>query len=272
MANKLKVITFDTLKTLNKQEIVLPSDYSHTFEQNAKNLGFDLQNYDIILEDLNQDTQKIDTIIEKTNKNLNSFKESATRASKAIQNSDNEELKSIQTDIDTMKKEIEFLQNELFTDTLTKVYNRKWFKDIYLQNDIFQEDGYLAFIDLNDFKQINDNHGHLVGDQVLKYLCNYLNKYLKEYAHSIIRYGGDEFVIIFSQKNNGEKISNQLISIQKKLLMQKLQSKNAHKSTFSFTFSFGFIAFNKYDSFDPIIQKADEKMYQNKLELKTKFN
>jgi len=268
MPNKLKEVTFDTFKALKDQDIVLPSTYSDEFEKNASNVGLDLEDYNIILENLNQDSNKLDKILHQTNQNLETFHRSTQKASEAIENSDSAELKNIQKDIETMKKEIEFLQQELFTDSLTKVYNRKWFKDIYLNNDTFNEDGFLAFIDLNKFKEINDNYGHLLGDQVLKYLCNYLKNEFTRYNTSIIRYGGDEFIIIFTKDNTIQELTINMTKIQSKLYKQKLQSKNASNATFNFTFAFGIVPFKQYDEADDIIKQADTAMYENKQYIK----
>jgi diguanylate cyclase (GGDEF)-like protein len=273
MGNKLKEITFNTFKSLKNQEIVLPLAYSEEFEKHALAIGLDLENYNIILEDLNQDNNKLNEIIRKTNQNLNTFHESTKRASKAIEDSNSIELQNIQSDIEAMKKEIEFLQKELFTDSLTKVYNRKWFKDIYLHNDTFNEDGFLAFIDLNKFKEINDNYGHLIGDQVLKYLCNYIRKELSKYNISIVRYGGDEFIILFNKDNNNiQNLNVQISNMQTKLYKQKLQSKNANNATFNFTFAFGIVKFQQYDSADSIIKEADAAMYENKIHIKNNLS
>ncbi len=268
MTNKLKEITFDTFKTLKYQDIVLPSTYSQEFEKNATITGLDLEDYNVILDDLNQDFNNLDKVLHKTNKNLDSFHKSTQQATKAIENNNSEELKTIQYDIELMKKEIEFLQKELFTDSLTKVYNRKWFKDIYLNHNNFNDNGFLAFIDLNKFKQINDNFGHLIGDQVLKYLCNYLQNELKSYNISIIRYGGDEFIILFNSNNNIQKLTIDMTNIQTKLYKQNLQSKNASNTTFNFTFAFGIIEFKQYDDADDIIKQADINMYKNKIYIK----
>ncbi len=56
----------------------------------------------------------------------------------------------------------------------------------------------MAFIDLNKFKIINDTHGHLLGDLVLKYLVKFLQKELAYEGVNVMRYAGDEFMVLFS--------------------------------------------------------------------------
>lgn len=270
MSNKLKAITYEVMKKLKSQEIILPSDYSKIFQKCAKELKYNLENEEVILKDINQDINKIDQIVEQTNKNLTSLDNSTKGAQKAIKNKNEKELKSIQNDLELMKSEIEFLQKELFSDTLTKAYNRKWLNDVYLKDDKFQGNGYLAFIDLNNFKSINDNYGHIVGDMVLKYLTNYLNKEIILENKYVIRYAGDEFILIVNEKIAFKELEKILNDVQASLLKQKLRIKNSKNIEFSFGFSYGLVEYKNNNIFEDIINIADEKMYKNKILIKSK--
>jgi diguanylate cyclase (GGDEF)-like protein len=84
-------------------------------------------------------------------------------------------------------------------DSLTNVPNRKMFKET-LKSAIEEKEPFsLLLMDLNKFKAINDNHGHNVGDEVLKEVTRRLNNYIDE-DDFLARLGGDEFVIILKQK------------------------------------------------------------------------
>ena len=80
----------------------------------------------------------------------------------------------------------------LYTDALTGVYNRRYYEDYILLHEIQN----LSVIDIDNFKAINDSYGHFVGDIVLqkiaKLICSSVRK-----GDTVIRYGGDEFIIIF---------------------------------------------------------------------------
>ena len=80
----------------------------------------------------------------------------------------------------------------LYTDALTGVYNRRYYEDYILLHEIQN----LSVIDIDNFKAINDSYGHFVGDIVLqkiaKLICSSVGK-----GDTVIRYGGDEFIIIF---------------------------------------------------------------------------
>ena len=262
MQHQLKKVTYTTLKELKKQDIVLPSDYSKTFEKNAKELDIDLENQEIILKDLNYDAKLLDKIAKETNDNLYDLSTSAKNAQNAIIHKDNKMLEHIEDDVVKMQKKIEFLQAELFTDTLTKAKNRRWLNDVYLKNNLFTNNGTLAFVDLDNFKRINDNYGHILGDQVLKYLVTFFTRELRDDAH-IVRYAGDEFLVIFNNEEYDIDFLNQRMQqVQIKISKQNLKSK--HVSQLKFTFSYGLSRFTTDDNFDNIIEDADEEMYKNK--------
>jgi len=268
----LKEITFNTLKHFKTEEIILPGDYSKKFEEHANQLNINLEDQDVVLKELNQDQNKLDTIVKETNQNLTSLSDSTKKAQNAIATKDEQALSLVQNDISAMQKQIEFLQKELFTDSLTKALNRKWFSDYYLQNDHFPTDGYMVFIDLNNFKYINDTFGHIVGDMVLRYLSNYLQTELKDIKESyVVRYAGDEFIVIFEKQSVSIDFEQRFNELQTNLFKRKLKPKKGDKQdSFSFTFSFGVTEYKKSDDFASIIEIADEKMYENKKKVKGK--
>lgn len=86
-------------------------------------------------------------------------------------------------------------------DHLTNLFNRRYF-DIALEKEIkrsarLQTDFSLLMIDLDNFKLVNDVHGHLFGDKVLKELAAVL-KHLSREEDTVCRYGGEEFIMLLS--------------------------------------------------------------------------
>lgn len=269
MENKLKEITYLTLKQLKKENIILPSTYSKLFEENAKKLEFDLDNNSLVFKDLKQDSDSIDEVVKKTNDELNSLHDSTQKAKEAIVNNDVNTLNTINKDLEKMQQQIDFLQKELFSDALTDAYNRKWFMDNYLNDDVFIHDGFMAFLDLNNFKIINDTYGHIIGDQVLKYLVNFLQKELDFPGVDIVRYAGDEFIVLFNKdKSTILNPDKKMEKAQKKLSEQKLKSSRI--KSLKFSFSYGLIPFKKGDEFEASLDKVDELMYLNKKHIKNK--
>jgi diguanylate cyclase len=98
-----------------------------------------------------------------------------------------------------LQQELEKAQQEILVDPLTLLFNRKAFDqkiETYMQ--AFAADGQVfsvIMVDIDAFKQFNDQHGHLVGDQVLKFLGSLLTKELKG-KDFVARYGGEEFIIL----------------------------------------------------------------------------
>ncbi len=90
----------------------------------------------------------------------------------------------------------------LYLDPLTEVYNRKYLNNRPRSIDCVGEtaDVSLAMADVDDFKQINDTFGHVAGDEVLKALASMFLKSISDRrGDCVVRYGGDEFLLIFSR-------------------------------------------------------------------------
>ena len=81
----------------------------------------------------------------------------------------------------------------LYIDSLTSVYNRRYYDEHFQGPDDIQA---MAVIDVDNFKHINDNYGHDVGDIVLQSIAQTVLSCVRK-TDAVIRYGGDEFVIIF---------------------------------------------------------------------------
>ncbi len=263
MRNMLKEVTFLTVKELKNEDIVLPSQYSKAFEDNAKKLKVNLDDENIILKDLYEDTTNVNNVVKQTNENLTFLHQSTDDARVAIINKDEKSLNSIYNELIKMKEKIDFLQKELFSDSLTKAYNRKWFMDYYLVDRTFPENGTLVFININKFKNINDSYGHIIGDQVLKYLVSFLNQELDFCGVNVLRYIGDEFMVIFNEEATSLLDIELLLSYtQEKLAIQKL--KTTKVNNISFSFSYGVTTFIKNEEAEIVLNKVDELINKNK--------
>jgi diguanylate cyclase (GGDEF)-like protein len=98
----------------------------------------------------------------------------------------------------------------IYTDDLTGLYNHRYLS-IALEQEIRRSERYglefsLAFIDLDLFKVINDEHGHLIGSGVLRQVGNLLHECVRD-ADMLFRYGGDEFTALLVETDTrGAKI------------------------------------------------------------------
>ncbi len=92
------------------------------------------------------------------------------------------------------------LEYNRLTDQLTKVYNRRKLEELVQENQILgmQEPICVAMMDIDYFKKVNDEYGHYVGDQTLAYLGRCLSQSVAGKNDYVIRYGGEEFVVLMS--------------------------------------------------------------------------
>ena len=115
-------------------------------------------------------------------------------------------------------------------------------------------------IDVNHFKEINDRHGHQVGDEVLQEVANLLQRQVRE-SDVVVRYGGDEFLLILIE-TNGE--TEQV----KQRILEEAARRNESKLVFDFsvTFSIGSAHWSPEDSrpVEEVLAEADKRMYESK--------
>src|SRR3989338_1814153 len=90
-------------------------------------------------------------------------------------------------------------------DYITKCYSREDMNDILreLEEDCrtTQKKFSILVADIDHFKSFNDKYGHFFGDEVLKYFAEALRIHLDDFQNIPIRFGGDEFVMIFPEKS-----------------------------------------------------------------------
>ncbi len=101
------------------------------------------------------------------------------------------------------------LSHQARSDALTGLLNRSGFEELIdgMQNDRLS----VAFIDLDDFKQVNDQHGHDAGDAVLAAVGERISAVVRE-GDAVARLGGDEFAIVFCETEKPERVMPRLLS------------------------------------------------------------
>jgi diguanylate cyclase len=165
-----------------------------------------------------------------------------------------------------LQKELEKAQHEILIDPLTGLYNRKAFdRKILEYMKIYQDEGNLfsmMMMDIDHFKQFNDRHGHLLGDQVLKFMGSFLHKELKGKDFAA-RYGGEEFIILLAgtSADNACAFANNL---RKSISGVKLRHVRTDKILGRITISIGVSAIRKGDTVESIVERADSALYMAK--------
>ncbi|UCE22972.1 MAG: GGDEF domain-containing protein, partial [Candidatus Aminicenantes bacterium] len=149
----------------------------------------------------------------------------------------------------------------LYTDELTKIYNRRYMKEVIPGHLVrAEEEGFsvvLYMIDMDKFKNINDTFGHGVGDSALQLFSEILYEESKEKGDAI-RYAGDEFVLVLSELDKKE--ARQLgLNIQKRLAETPLKAKGEE---IILGCSMGISLFPKDGKTVKVLfEKADEALY-----------
>ncbi len=116
----------------------------------------------------------------------------------------------------------------------------------------------LLIIDLDKFKSFNDKFGHLAGDDLLKFFANSLREAVCRFDGDIFRFGGDEFVIVFPEKN-----AKQVFSLTQGI-SKRFNSRNffVKGHSYKIVFSGGIAEFPAdADATDVLLKKADDAMY-----------
>lgn len=173
-------------------------------------------------------------------------------------------LRKIQRALAEQQIQAEVFRRLAMFDPLTGLYNRRYAEQ-RLRSEIARSERrglslIVVLVDLNDFKQINDEHGHLAGDHVLKEFAKYLSRSTRG-SDLAARWGGDEFILLLLDCE-----VNQLSLILSRLdgLQVELQGK-----VLPITFSAGWKAYEPGDQFDELIEEADRHLYARKAEAKT---
>ena len=156
----------------------------------------------------------------------------------------------------------EILKKQANTDELIGLLNRRA-AYTFLSKEIKKqkEPGYsmtICYLDIDNFKKINDTKGHEEGDRYLKGFSNILKNNLRQEDY-VFRMGGDEFVAAFPSKNRKD-----VETIFEKRVLPDLREK------LDIEFSYGIFEFSEFTkaSLNQIIKKADESMYRHKTEKK----
>lgn len=183
------------------------------------------------------------------------------------------------TDIHDRKLMDEKIQQLAYLDTLTQLPNRRLLiehlKQALARNQRNASYAALLFLDLDNFKPLNDNHGHNVGDMLLIEVARRLLLCVRQ-TDTVARFGGDEFVVLITDMDADESCAHiQAENIAKKILSAVaepyfLETENNETSIIvehRCTASIGVVTFNNDDSSgEKLLDRADAAMYRAKQE------
>ncbi|MDD0810965.1 EAL domain-containing protein [Curvibacter sp. RS43] len=201
-------------------------------------------------------------------KNGEIFPEWLTITAVKSQDGDVTHYVSTLTDITQRKAAENEIRHLAFFDPLTGLPNRRLLLDRLRQalasSQRRQRNGALIFIDLDNFKTLNDTLGHDKGDLLLKQVAQRLKAGVRE-TDTVSRLGGDEFVVMLEglDLNNGEA-ARQAESVGETLREALNQAYDLNGNEYHCSPSMGITLFDRQSHLDEMLQRADLAMYQAK--------
>ncbi|MCX6062269.1 MAG: GGDEF domain-containing protein [Campylobacterales bacterium] len=179
-----------------------------------------------------------------------------------IQSHMSHEVKRANKIIQDLHEQVKTLEVTTTLDPLTKTFNR-----YALQNNLTElltkhrqiEELFILMIDIDNFKTINDLHGHIAGDKVLIFIAKLLKKTLRD-GDKVYRFGGEEFVIILNRTDleGAQLVSNRILNLCR-------QNKPVfHNEQITVTLSVGLTQTRNKDTMDDVIHRADTALYRAK--------
>ena len=177
-----------------------------------------------------------------------------------------EELSKTNQDLNNLRSEFQRVQEESLVDGLTGIKNRRAFdealasaqKQTITSNEVLS----LLLIDIDFFKKVNDTHGHVVGDAVLKQVANAINESVRG-GDVLARYGGEEFAVLLpsTTMDGAEHVADNICN---KVRNQKMDRATVGKDIGRVTVSVGVALFSNNEAGEEFIARADTALYRAK--------
>lgn len=173
------------------------------------------------------------------------------------------EMNAAQSQITQLEAQLQEMSEQVQEDHLTGALNRRGFDNAFRREVTYlsHTQGLLCFalLDIDNFKQLNDTHGHQVGDDALVYLVEAVKETLRR-EDIISRYGGEEFAILLPNSALKEAIST--IARIKRYLTKKFFLHGNNRLLI--TFSAGVAQYQPGESQESLFKRADEALYRAK--------
>jgi diguanylate cyclase len=186
-----------------------------------------------------------------------------TRSARAL----GQDLSASQAEIECLRAELQRARVEALVDPLTTLLNRKGF-DQRMQALLAQPAGAhrhdcLVMFDIDHFKRVNDEYGHLVGDRVIQQVGRVLRAAVSDPALAVARYGGEEFALLAPDTTVAQALAlaEQMRARVKAL---RFRSRSLQQLLLTVTLSAGLAARQPGDDAVSLIARADQALYRSK--------
>lgn len=155
------------------------------------------------------------------------------------------------------------LQELTIRDALTNVYNRSYLNyqlEAFVKEfQLFNQPFGVVFVDIDNFKNVNDVYGHQIGDEILKLVARTINSNIRS-DDVFGRYGGEEFLLILKLSNEEEllKVSDKVrvLVSNSSIIVEGVKLK--------VTISLGATLYHQNETIESVVNRADKAMYQSK--------
>ncbi|HHJ17405.1 MAG TPA: GGDEF domain-containing protein [Gammaproteobacteria bacterium] len=227
--------------------------------------GLDLSNYSALLQSCTSRLESADDIrdIRKVVRTLMTDTRKMSESNSSTAGS----LKERAAEIDKLRAELDRVRKEAVRDPLTGLSNRRAFDERLaesLEETLLQMKSIcLLMVDVDHFKEVNDKHGHQIGDKILQYIAVVLKKNFKG-KDLVARFGGDEFAVIVenSPRSGVQRVAE---TIREQIDESNLKRTDTGEPLGKVSVSIGYDCARPEDTPASILDRADKALYQAKL-------
>jgi diguanylate cyclase len=170
-------------------------------------------------------------------------------------------------EIDRLRDDLSRARDEALIDPLSRVLNRKGFDQrvqALLDTPVTPGRAHcVVMLDIDRFKQVNDTHGHVMGDRILQAVAEVMRSTVTDPSHSVARYGGEEFAILMPQSTLDSAAAAAEL-IRHRVGDMKVRDRRTQHVVLTVTISGGVAAMAVGDDASSLVARADELLYAAK--------
>jgi diguanylate cyclase len=176
------------------------------------------------------------------------------------------QLEGTSSDIELLRQELAEIRQQVSRDPLTLVANRRAFDEALEQAVRKAELGEQPFCvimsDIDHFKEINDEHGHLIGDKVIKFVASTFKRLVRG-GDFVARYGGEEFAVILDNTPEAGALTV-ADNVRKAMETSNLKRTDPGAPIRNVTISLGVSRYARGDTAEAVLERADRALYMSK--------